>query len=159
MSSFDCRPDLYSPMGTAKEFMQERGNVLGVSIPNVNEWVLDILRGGVPENQHIGQPQSTQHSCIVKLYDKNINAFKLNEQITFIGVLEFKMPTQQENEGNKINSVEQAIINSAADDNQQQEPEAMLDNFFSGIPNEDRVPQLHAITSRKMAVLQCPDLL
>jgi len=29
-------------------------------------------------------------SAIVKLYDKNINNFKLNEQISFIGVLEFK---------------------------------------------------------------------
>lgn len=28
-------------------------------------------------------------SAIVKLYDRNINSFKLNEQVTFIGVLEF----------------------------------------------------------------------
>lgn len=33
------------------------------------------------------------------------------------------------------------------------------DDYFNGIPNEDKVPQLHAITSRKMAVLQCPDLM
>ena len=30
---------------------------------------------------------------------------------------------------------------------------------FNGIPNEKTLPHLHAITSRKMAVLQCPDLL
>jgi hypothetical protein len=36
-----------------------------------------------------------------------------------------------------------------------------VDEFgdFTGIPNEDSLPHLHAITSRKMAVLQCPDLL
>ena len=30
---------------------------------------------------------------------------------------------------------------------------------FNGIPNEKTLPHLHAITSRKMAVLQCPDLM
>jgi hypothetical protein len=35
----------------------------------------------------------------------------------------------------------------------------MVDNFFSGIPNEDKVPHIHAITSRNMAILQSPDLL
>jgi len=72
-------------------------------------------------------------SCVVKLYDKNISAFKLNEQITFIGVLEFKAPEPENAE--------------------MQEQAVKEDGFFNGIPNEDRVPHLHAITSRKMAVL------
>jgi hypothetical protein len=72
--------------GESKQFMSERGNVLGVSIPNLNNWVDQTLKEGAPSNV----PQSQPKSAIVKLYDKNINAFKLNEQITFIGVLEFK---------------------------------------------------------------------
>ena len=40
-----------------------------------------------------------------------------------------------------------------------QEKALQEDGFFNGIPDEDKVPQLHAITSRKMAVLQCPDLM
>ena len=66
--------------------MSERGNVLGVSIPNLNNWVDQILKEGAPSNKS----QRAAKSAIIKLYDKNINAFKLNEQITFIGVLEFK---------------------------------------------------------------------
>lgn len=71
--------------------MRERGAVLGVSAPNINEWVLDIMKDGAPKDNQINQKPS-QISSIIKLYDKNINAFKLNEQITFIGVLEFRVP-------------------------------------------------------------------
>lgn len=36
----------------------------------------------------------------------------------------------------------------------------MVDDYFTdGVPSDDKVPHLHAITSRKMAVLQCPELL
>ena len=35
----------------------------------------------------------------------------------------------------------------------------MTDGFFSGVPNEEITPRLHAITSRKMTVLQSPDVL
>ena len=43
---------------------------------------------------------------------------------------------------------------------QQNEMDGMVDDYFqSGVPTEDKVPHLHAITSRKMAVLQCPELL
>jgi hypothetical protein len=73
--------------------MSERGNVLGISIPNLNNWVDQILKEGAPSNKF----QSPAKSAIIKLYDKNINAFKLNEQITFIGVLEFKPVVQQIN--------------------------------------------------------------
>lgn len=78
MQQYECRPDLHSGFGNSQSFMQERGNVLGVSVPNVNEWVLDIVKDGAPKDQQQA-PQSSQNSCIVKLYDKNINAFKLND--------------------------------------------------------------------------------
>jgi len=50
MQQYECRPDLHSGSDT-KSFMQERGNVLGVSVPNVNEWVLDIVKGNAPKDQ------------------------------------------------------------------------------------------------------------
>lgn len=61
-------------MHEAQQNMSERGNILGVSVPNLNKWAA----------------QPSQISAIVKLYDKNMNKFKLNDQVTFIGVLEFK---------------------------------------------------------------------
>ena len=84
--------------------MRERGAVLGVSAPNVNEWIMDIMKSGIPKDDQ-NHSKSSQNSCIIKLYDKNINAFKLNEQITFIGVLEFKIPEQQ----NQISSVSAGV--------------------------------------------------
>lgn len=47
LNRFDCRPDFH---GSAQKFMSERGNVLGVSIPNVNDWVDYILKEGAPSN-------------------------------------------------------------------------------------------------------------
>ena len=86
MEKYDCRPNI----GGDQRFVSERGNVLGVSTPNLNDWVCQILRNGSVTEEK--SSSDSQLSCIVKLYDKNINAFKLNEQITFIGVLEFTMP-------------------------------------------------------------------
>jgi len=89
-------------------------------------------------------------SAIIKLYDKNINSFKLNEQISFIGILEFNPPALKPEEDKKM---------QIPTDNQELDPNQMVESFFGGIPNEANMPQLHAITSRKMTVLQNPDLL
>jgi hypothetical protein len=51
MKQYECRPDLRSGFGNSQSFMQERGNVLGVSVPNVNDWVLDIVKDGAPKDQ------------------------------------------------------------------------------------------------------------
>jgi hypothetical protein len=53
----------------------------------------------------------------------------------------------------------QMDVDGAASGNKDLDPQQMIDSFFQGIPNQDVVPTLHAITCRKMAVLQCPDLL
>ena len=90
--NYECRPDLHSGFGNETSHMQERGNVLGVSVPNINEWVVDIVKDGAPKPCQAEPTHQSQNSAIIKLYDKNVNQFKLNEQITFIGVLEFKMP-------------------------------------------------------------------
>lgn len=55
-------------------FASERGTVLGVSLPNVNTWL---------------SPEEKPKQCLLKLYDDNIRSFKLNDVVTFIGVLEF----------------------------------------------------------------------
>ena len=57
-------------------------------MPNMNSWVDQILRNGAPDgtNEH----KDVSKSCVIKLYDQDTNAFKLNDQITFIGILEFK---------------------------------------------------------------------
>jgi hypothetical protein len=39
------------------------------------------------------------------------------------------------------------------------EPDDMANEFFQGIPNENKVPHIHAISCRKMTILQNPDLL
>ena len=59
-----------------------------VSTPNLNQWVGQILKQGEVDPKKTDT--DSQLGCIVKLYDRHINAFKLNEQITFIGILEFK---------------------------------------------------------------------
>ena len=69
--------------------------MLGVSTPNLNPWVRQILQHGELRPAENELPEK-QISAIVKLYDKNINAFKLNEQISFIGILEFKSKVEQQ---------------------------------------------------------------
>jgi hypothetical protein len=148
-SHFNCRPDITSYDG--KAFVQDRGNILGVSTPNLNRWVKDILEtGDIKTEQDIQQERPM--SAIVKLYDRNINSFKLNEQVTFIGVLEFNHQQQE-----KPQSQDQIPQNTG--DAQDQQEQQMMDSFFTGIPNENQLPHIHAITTRKMTVLQCPDLL
>ena len=68
------------------QFINERGNVLGISTPNVNPWVQQILQHGQLKSD---SPVEKPLSAIVKLYDKHVDSYKLNEQISFIGVLEF----------------------------------------------------------------------
>lgn len=87
---FDCRPDLQGP----QRFVQDRGNILGVSVPNINSWVNEVLEtGSTKPNSPSNSP--SQMSALIKLYDSHINSFKLNEQITFIGVLEFNLANLQ----------------------------------------------------------------
>ena len=58
-------------------FVSQRGTVLGVTLPNLNPWV-------------VGQSEPEKpKQCLIKLYDENIRAFKLNEMVTFVGHLEF----------------------------------------------------------------------
>ena len=44
---YDCRPDFHG----SKDFMSERGNILGISMPNVNDWVDQILKDGFPSDE------------------------------------------------------------------------------------------------------------
>ena len=60
---------------------QERGTVLGVSAPNVNRWL-------------VREQEKRPKTCLVKLYDDNVRGFKLNESVTFVGILEFNQAGQ-----------------------------------------------------------------
>ena len=62
--------------------------MLGVSLPNANPWIF----GGTTEER--------PKQCLIKLYDDQIRGFKLNDVVTFIGVLEFHNP-KKEKEGDE----------------------------------------------------------
>ena len=65
---------------------------------------------------------------MIKLYDKDTRAFKLIEVVTFIGVLEFS----------------DHVGDSQMTDMEQEDAELPC-----GVPNEDKLPKLHAITYRR----------
>ena len=92
------------------QFASERGTILGVSLPNVNSWL---------------SAEEKPKQFLIKLYDDNIRSFKLNDVVTFIGILEFhtEEETKVDAEGNsQMAAVEEDGENLAA--------------FSTGIPNE-----------------------
>lgn len=97
------------------QFTKERANLLGVSVPNLNPWATNY--------------QEKSKQCLIKLYDDNTRCFKLNENVTFIGILEFR--------------------NQSGEDAQMQD----ADQFEGRIPNEQNIPHLHAITYRRNQIL------
>ena len=56
----------------------DRGNMLATSIANMSKW----MKNGSPD---------VPKQCIIKLYDESIksSAFKLNDIVTIVGILEF----------------------------------------------------------------------
>ncbi len=52
-------------------------------MPNVNTWL-------------VKEQEKRPKTCLVKLYDKDVRAFKLNDSVTFIGILEFTKKEDQE---------------------------------------------------------------
>ncbi len=44
-------------------------------MPNANSWITN--------------EDTRPKSCLIKVYDENVRAFKLNDVVTFIGILEF----------------------------------------------------------------------
>jgi len=96
-------------------WVSQRGTLLGVSAPHLSSWLA---------------PSERPKQCLVKLYDSNVRAFKLNELVTFVGHLEFAVPSDEE----------------MKDDSGQQE-------LQTGIPNERLLPQLHVFTCVRSRVL------
>ena len=81
-----------------------------MSLPNASAWVI---------------PEEKQKQCLIKLYDQNIRAFKLNEVVTFIGVLEFN--TEEEVKGvEEVDAEGNSQMAAVEDDHLMQ----------TGIPNE-----------------------
>jgi hypothetical protein len=96
-------------------FVSQRGTVLGVTIPNINPWLTGLTEPEKPKQ------------CLIKLYDENIRAFKLNEVVTFVGHLEFTQPLQTGDEEMKDET----------------------DDIKTGVPNERLLPQLHVFTFKR----------
>jgi hypothetical protein len=76
--------NLYDVQTFNQAYTQERGNILGVSVPHVNKW---LTEGKVQRNLQ----------CLIKLYDDHTRSFKLNENVTFIGILENTLTASQVN--------------------------------------------------------------
>ena len=104
-------------------FIQERGSMMGVSIPYLNQWMEQLHKTNDKPSQPIG--------CILKLYDHDLSAgIKLCDSYCFVGILEFKNLPKSEQE--------------KSEENEQQ---------MSGVPNEDQMPVLHVILKKKMQIL------
>lgn len=79
----DAQLQAYETNHIDNMFASERGTVLGISLPNCNPWLS-------------AEATDKPKQCLIKLYDSNIRAFKLNDVVTFIGVLEFTEPKPEE---------------------------------------------------------------
>lgn len=124
--------------------MHERGNALGVSIRNVNDWVQETLNRPL-------KPQDEGISCLLKLYDENITKFRLNDCVTFVGILEFKSPDIQQ-KAKADDEIDQ--IESGTGGQTQNQPEMADDGFGQTIPNEDKLPKLHVISAKHFEFLK-----
>jgi hypothetical protein len=101
--------------------MQERSNVLGISVPNLNPWAQQFLKT-------TGSPDACPPlGCILKLYDGDQKHFKLCEQMSCFGILEFK-PS--------------ATADASAEG-----------DFVQGVPNEENSPVLHVMAFKKLSIL------
>ena len=111
----------------------ERGNMLASSLIHMQGWTGP---SAAPSSAGIAQ------KVLIKLYDKDIRAFKLNEMVTVIGVLEYTeaqaeaQPQRYDQEGDSQMTEEENIIPA----------EQML---ATAVPNEENLPHLHVITYRK----------
>ncbi|CDW86598.1 mini-chromosome maintenance complex-binding protein [Stylonychia lemnae] len=120
----------YETQSIDQQFAQERGNLLGISVPNMNQWLAQ-------------EPEKRAKTCLIKVYDENVRSFKLNDNLTVIGILEF----------NKRQSEDEEMKNVSGGDDDY-DPMAR-----TGIPNEQNIPHLHVITFRKDLILNNNQLL
>ena len=110
--------------------------MLGVTVPNVNAWVLN--------RAHQERPKS----CLVKVYDDLVRHFKLNDNVTFIGVLEMQ---KSGHKGDEEMKDESAGAGSMYED--------FVDIGGTGIPNENQLPHLHAITFKQNSTIHNTQIL
>ena len=79
LTSYDLEADPAQMAGTL-----ERGNVLASSIIHLQPWA----------STGASTCQGLQQKVLVKLYDSDRGGFKLNDVVTFVGVLEYTAPTE-----------------------------------------------------------------
>jgi Mini-chromosome maintenance replisome factor len=62
---------------------------MGTSLPNANPWLMS---------------ETKPKQCLIKLYDENTRAFKLNDVVTFIGILEFSTEEEVKQQANLLDA-------------------------------------------------------
>jgi hypothetical protein len=77
----------YDTQNIDSQFASERGNVLGTSLPNANPWL---------------STEAKPKQCLIKLYDDNLRSFKLNDVVTFIGILEFNTEEEVKHQASEV---------------------------------------------------------
>ena len=110
----------YQVQISQEAFTFERSTLLCTKVPNATPW-FSALRG---DSSNLGQTRA----CHIKLYDELIGQFRLNENIEFVGVLNYTIGGGEESKETGM-AVEEE------------------DEFFSSqnkIPNEGLYPHLHA---------------
>jgi len=121
----------------------ERANLLGQSTRCIMPWASnqESAKIEVGNDDEIittsAKAGNAQQQCLLKLYDKNIREFKLNDFVTFIGILEYLPPPPVDPYG----------------DSQMTEYDKEEADLPCGVPNEEKLPKLHVITYRRNLVL------
>lgn len=84
-------------------------------------------------------------SCLIKVYDDQVRQFKLNDNVTFIGILEI----QRQEESRAKKGDEEMKDESSRGCGMYDDYGAEFNELgSSGIPNEQTLPHLHAISFR-----------
>lgn len=73
----DDQMQLYDTQSMENQtYAQERGTLLGITVPNTAKWLSSEIEGPAK-------------GCLIKVYDEMNRLHKLNDIVTFVGLLEY----------------------------------------------------------------------
>ena len=123
MSSYNLDVDPTQMQGTV-----ERGNILATSLIHMQPWASsgECTAKGLTQK------------VLIKLYDEHRTSYKLNDVVTFVGILEYTPPTEP------LGSQDSQMKNF--------EDQEDRDILAAGVPNADKLPHLHSIFAMKNTV-------
>lgn len=107
-----------------RQNLLQRGNLLVKKVDHTNKWMRELF-GETDESYAL----QTTNGVLAKLYDDDINQFKLNDTAEFIGILHYVKTEKTEEEVNKPTTEEK-------------------DDFDTSqkIPNDEKTPHIHVIS-------------